>query len=284
MDTKRIGLHIRLKEGLAQVAQEALNFNLSHFQFFLTPSPKSAYINIGPERENFLMLKQNHFQSLFLHSSYWINPATGKAAGFAASKGLLRKEQAIAQKLEIPFLVVHGGVAKDHPTTPEDPQAKKAGIQTLAKTLNHLVKQESTVQILLENCAHGNRTIGNDFNDFLALKQELDQPEKIGFCVDLAHAFSYGYQLADTENFVQILSTTIGLDAIKLIHFNDSAELCGSKKDHHALPGHGLIGKDTLKSVVNHPTLAHIPLIIEPPHAHSSKNTLKSLLEEFNTW
>lgn len=273
-----------MKQGLLQVAQEALNFNLDHFQFFLTQSPKSTYLNIEPEREEFLKIKRSHFQTMYLHSSYWINPATGNTTGYEVSKGLLRKEQGLAQKLEIPFLVLHGGVAKDHPATLDDPYAKKSGIFTLAKLLNHLLKHESTVQFLLENCAHGNRTIGNDFDDFMALKQELIHPEKVGFCVDLAHAFAYGYQLNNTENFIQTLNTTIGLDAIKLIHFNDSAELCASKKDQHTLPGHGLIGKDTLNAIVDHPALAHIPLIIEPPHAHSSKIALKSLFEELSNW
>ncbi len=284
MDIERIGLHIHLKQGLLAVAQEALNLNLRRFQISLTKSSKSAYLNIEPEREDFLKIKRDNFQSLYLHSSYWINPATGNPTGYEVSKGLLKKEQSLAQKLEIPFLVLHGGVAKDHPTTQDDPMAKKPGIHTLAKLLNHLSKGEPGVQFLLENCAHGNRTIGNDFNDYFALKQELDYPEQVGFCVDLAHAFAYGYQLTDTENFIQMLDTTIGIDSIKLIHFNDSAELCSSKKDQHSLPGHGLIGKDTLNAIVTHPKLAHIPLIIEPPHTHSGKTVIKSLIEELSTW
>lgn len=284
LDIKRVGLHIRTKQGLTQVAQEALNFNLAHFQFFLTPSPKSSYLKIEPELEDFLKIKRNNFQELYVHSSYWINPASGSPTGYGASRGLLKKELRLAQKLEIPYLIVHAGVAKDHPTTPNDPYAKKAGIQSLARMLNHLLKKETTVQILIENCAHGNRSIGNDFNDFITLKQNLEHPEKIGFCIDLAHAFAYGYQLANTKKFISTLESTIGLKSIKLIHFNDSAEPCASKKDHHALPGHGIIGKQALKAFIQHPTLNTIPLIIEPPHTHSSKSALKSLFDELTTW
>ncbi len=285
LDTKRIGLHIRITQGLLQMAQEALAFNLGHFQFFLTcPRKKSSYLSIDAEREVFLQLKKQHFSTLFLHSSYWVNPATGNPTGFIVSKGLLKKELRLAEKLEIPYLVVHAGVAKDHPTTPDDPYAKKAGIQSLAKMLNALLKVETNAQILLENCAHGNRTIGNDFQDFVTLKQLLDYPEKIGFCVDFAHAFSYGYPLDNAEDFIKTLSSTIGLENIKLIHFNDSQEACGSKKDQHALPGQGLIGKKSLKALINHPALAHLPLIIEPPHTTSNNQTLTTLFEELTTW
>lgn len=284
MNLNRIGIHLRIKQGLLQLAQEAINLNLQHFQFFLAPTTKSNHINIEPEREAFLKIKHEHFSMLYLHSSYWINPASGNVTGYEVSKGLLKKELRLAQKLEIPYLVLHGGVAKDHPISPDDPYAKKAGIYALAKMLNHLLKQDPNVQFLLENCAHGNRTVGNDFADFAALKQELIHPEKIGFCVDFAHAFAYGYQLADTTNFVTMLQQTIGLDAIKLIHFNDSAEPCGSKKDQHTLPGQGLIGKETLKALVEHPELNSIPLIIEPPHTQSSKISLKSLFEDLSTW
>lgn len=284
MNIDRIGLHIRLKQGLLQVAQEALNFNLNHFQFFLTKSTNSNHFNIEPEREDFLKIKRERFKTLYLHSSYWINPATGNTSSYEASKGLLRKELRLAQKLEIPFLVLHGGVAKEHQISPQDPYAKNAGIHTLAKMLNTLLKYESSVQFLLENCAHGNRTIGNDFKDFVALKQELNHPEKIGFCIDFAHAFAYGYQLTNAQNFIQTIDEIIGLNSIKLIHLNDSAEACGSKKDQHTLPGHGLIGKDNLKALINYPKLAGIPLILEPPYTQSSKTILKSLFEELKTW
>lgn len=284
MNLNRIGLHLRIKQGLLQIAQEALLFNLKYVQFFLTPTTNSNHVNVEPEREAFLKIRREQFTTVYLHSSYWINPASGNATGYGVSKSLLKKELKLAQKLEIPFIVLHGGVAKDHPTSPDDPFAKKAGIHALAKMLNHLSKQETTVQFLLENCAHGNRTIGNDFNDFIALKQELTHPEKIGFCVDLAHAFAYGYELSNQQEFIETLQKTIGLDAIKLIHFNDSAEACGSKKDQHTLPGTGLIGKEALKRLVEHPALANVPLIIEPPHTQSSKAVLKSLFEDLNTW
>ena len=140
-----------------------------------------------------------------------------------------------------------------------------SGIQSVATMLNTLLKKEDSVQILLENTAHGNRCVGSDINDFVLIKDLLEHPEKVKYCLDFAHAYAYGYDLSDTTAFTNFLDSTIGLANIKLIHLNDSAEICASKKDKHALPGLGQIGKETIQKLINHPSFKEIPKIIEAP-------------------
>ena len=142
------------------------------------------------------------------------------------------------------------------------------GIDALAIALNHLFKQERDIILVLENSCHGNLAVGSDIIDFKLLLEKIDKPERINFCIDTAHAYSFGYNIADSaeqEKFIQLLDTTIGIDRIKLIHLNDTLEQLGSRIDRHAIIGEGVIGKDALYHFAMHPQLCHIPLLLELP-------------------
>lgn len=280
---QNIGLHLRINTTLSEVVEQALAYGLSSFQFFLIQQKTEKYLSLSSkEKEDFLKIRRSHLGNLYIHSSYWINPATNNKDTFAISKMLLNKEIKFAQSLEVEYLVLHAGSAKGYKPTKDDPDGKQQGITTLAKMLNSILKKDSGVQILLENSAHGKKSIGNDLNDFSSLLQELDYPEKIGFCLDTAHAFSYGYDLAPINEFIQVLDKTLGLDKIKLIHFNDSQDAHGSMQDRHAFPGQGTIGKKILQPFIRHPQLITIPKIIEGPEWDKAK-TMQAL-EEIYTW
>lgn len=277
------GLHLRLTENLTTLVTEALELGLPTFQFFLNQPKDSSYLKITPtDLANFLHLKKKFRQPLFLHSSYWINPSTGDKIAFDSSKKLLNKEIRLAKKLEIPYIVLHAGSAKKYTEIKTDPFNKHQGIVTLAKMLNAVLKSETDIQILLENTAHGNKTIGSDLNDFVALKNELNAPEKINFCIDTAHAFAYGYDIAQTDQFIDILNTTMGINNIKLVHLNDSKENQGTKRDVHGLPGDWKIGTDALKNFIHHPYIKNLPKIIECPA--SSKHDLERALNNISNW
>jgi deoxyribonuclease IV len=278
-----IGLHLRIKDSLTDLVAEALSLNLATLQFFLVKQQSNHYITLpAKEKAAFLAARATHFKHTFIHSSYWINPASYKKDVFSISRTLLRKELKLAKALEIHNLVLHPGSAKGYPATPNDPQAKQAGIAKLAKMLNTVLKKEDEVKILLENSAHGKRSIGNDLEDFAYLKQLLDFPEKIGFCFDTAHAYSYGYDIHNIPAIIDLMDKTMGLENIKLIHFNDSENTQGSMLDRHAFPGQGTIGSYSLKEFLNHPKLAHLPKIIEGPVA--SKAITQRILADIQSW
>ena len=236
----------------------------------------------GKEKAAFLKERRTNLKDLYIHSSYWINPASSNKETLSISKMLLKKEIRLAQSLEVGYLVLHAGSAKGYKPTKDDPDGKLQGILTLAKMLNSILKKESGIEILLENSAHGKKSIGNDLHDFAILQQELDYPEKVGFCLDTAHAFSYGYDLTALDEFVSLVDKTLGLNKVKLIHFNDSQDAHGSMQDRHAFPGHGTMGKKILQPFLHHPQLASIPKIIEGPEWDVQKTM--DALEDIWSW
>ena len=271
-----LGLHLKLNPDLHSIIQTAQNYKINTFQFFLTKEQNGKYLKLEHKDLKNFLIKRKEFNNLYIHSSYWINLSSGKKIGYQTSQNLLKKEIEFAKKLNIDSIVLHPGSASKFKSTPQDPICKLKGIDCLTKALNQILKKENTIKILLENTAHGNRTIGSNLNDFKLIRERLDFPEKVKFCIDFAHAFSYGYDIENTDSFIKLLDKTMGLENINLIHLNDSVEKKGSKKDKHEIPGNGLIGEKALKNLVKNPKLMNIPIILELPNI-TEKETMFSL-------
>ena len=64
---------------------------------------------------------------------------------------------------------------------------------------------------------------------------------------------------------VVTLDREIGLDRLALIHANDSARPCGSRRDRHANIGGGHIGLEGFRQLLVQPTFRQVPWILETP-------------------
>lgn len=276
-----VGMHLPFKHGLMYLVDQAIDLQLSYFQFFLTN--KDRYVHITNADIRYFLKFRDRFSSLYIHSSYWINPATGIQKNLVVSKRLMLKEIATAQQLEVPYIVLHAGTAKGYQGSPAS-IARSLGIDTIARFFNAILKTNPGVTFLFENTANDGNAIGSNLEDFRLLKTKIDYPEKIGFCLDTAHAFSYGYELTQPSAFIEHIDINIGLSSLKLIHLNDSSETIGRKHDQHALPGQGNIGLYILKALATHPYLIHVPKIIEYPALIHSKNDTLFRLTQLNQY
>jgi deoxyribonuclease-4 len=254
----RLGVHIRMNASLYDVIARADSLELPFFQCFFVSQESSRLIQpTSDEVRAFLKERRSRYDDLFCHASYWVNLASLGNNGYPQ----LRREIVLAKRLEFTHIVLHAGTAKGAVD-------KSEGIDALAIALNNLFKRERDITILLENTCHANLAIGSDILDFKQLLEKLDKPERIGFCIDTAHAHSFGYNIADSSGhdaFIDFLDATIGIDRIKLIHLNDTVELLGSRIDRHGIVGQGRIGTDALKAFVLHQKLQNIPLLMELP-------------------
>ncbi|MFH1461834.1 MAG: deoxyribonuclease IV [bacterium] len=275
-ETSLLGLHLKLQNNLYSLISEAQNYKIKIFQFFLTREQTGKYLKLdNKDVKSFLKLR-TEFKELYIHSSYWVNLASSKRIGHQTSQRILKKEIELAKKLHANYLVLHPGSASKFKNIPQDPNWKLKGIENLTAALNKIMRKEWRIRILLENTAHANRTIGSNLDDFRLIRERLEFPEKIMFCLDLAHAFSYGYDIEKTDDFIDFVDKTMGIKNIKLIHLNDSIEKKGSKIDKHESPGNGLIGDKTLKALIQSPKFKNTPIILELPNL-SSQNTLFSI-------
>lgn len=270
----RIGIHIRLTSTIADVIEKAIRLDLPLFQTFAVTDQGHVIKLEQHEIDSYLELRRQHFKNLYLHSSYWVNLSRDNLRSYKT----FMKELNLAQKLEFTHFILHPGAA-------ETKNKKETGILTLVKNLNTALANNPPLTILLENTAHGGRSIGSNLEDFKILLNEIKYPEKIQFCIDTSHAYAYGYDLANPEglqHFIETLKTTVTLQKIALIHLNDTTENLGAKIDKHHEPGHGLIGKVSLKNFIQHPDLKQIPIIMELPKSEEADEI--KIIQEVENW
>jgi deoxyribonuclease-4 len=238
-------------------ASEAIRLGIPIFQCFLTNQLHHKLIKVDTRTVTSLQELHPSLRTIYIHGSYWINLAGLQERGNRA----LFKEISLAKRLGCSHLILHPGSAVGiHNHTDR--------INALAQILNSITTDEPEMNFILENTCHGNSSVGSNLEDFYHLKQKLERPKQITFCIDTAHAHAYGYDLVDPEKqngFIELIDQTIGLENVKLIHLNDAAHEQGSRIDKHAAIGNGCIGEDALKTFALDPRLSSIPLILELP-------------------
>lgn len=273
---RKVGLHIRLDKTIFEAAEKAFQLEMPFFQCFFIQQKTNHFITLTDEE--FSYFKEHwrpRFEQIYVHATYWINLA---AAHAPRSFHIIKHELHLAQKLGFTHLILHPGSAARC-------KNKKQGLDNLAKALNKVLAESCDVIITLENTAHGGLSLGGEPEDFKILLEKIDKPEKIAFCIDTAHAYSYGYNLAhekEQDAYLDLLQDAIGLSSIAVLHINDTKDIVGSKLDRHAIPGQGNIGTNALQRFINHASLKKIPIILELPPILQEEE--KVVLDMIRTW
>jgi deoxyribonuclease-4 len=108
--------------------------------------------------------------------------------------------------------------------------------------------------------------IGGRFEELKAIMDGVGSND-IGVCLDTCHVHDGGYDIVnDLDGVLAEFDRVIGLNKLKALHLNDSKNPYASHKDRHELLGEGSLGVETFRSVVNHPVLKKLPMILETPN------------------
>lgn len=270
-----IGLHLQINTTLQDLVAQADEMNLRIFQCFLARKDSGELLSFTKQDiAAFAALRAERFGHLYMHSSYWVNLADTTRRYHP----LLERELSLAKQLGFTHIVLHAGSYRGA-------RNKDVAFDALAFTVDKLLTNEQGLTIVLENTAHGGKAVGGDLRDMRTLLKLLGHPEQLRFCIDTGHAHLFGYQIATDEGqdqFITLVEQSVGWKNVALIHLNDTKELCGSKIDHHFSVGNGQIGDAALRRFILHPTIAHIPAIMEVPML--SQQEQKDLLEKVRGW
>ncbi|MCX5668859.1 MAG: deoxyribonuclease IV [Candidatus Omnitrophica bacterium] len=219
---------------------------------------------IAPEdiREFIVRRKKYKINPVFIHISYLINLASPDPRLYHGSIQAYIEDMREAEKLGADYIVTHMG---SHKETSED-----AGIKRLIEALNKILEQTkgSKVGILLENTSGSGSWLGYRFYHQHKIIKGVKEKSRLGLCLDTAHAYLAGYNLATKEgleNLIDEIDDLAGAKLIKLIHLNDAAGELGCHHDRHDHIGLGHIGMAGMKRIINHPKFKNIPMILETP-------------------
>ena len=228
-------------------------------------------------------VQEGNFRCVFGHTGYLINLGAPASANRDHSIKSLVQEIEFADKLGLPFLVMHPGA---HLGTGEKP-----AFSQIVSGLNDAfaATRKSKVRIALENTAGQGTCLGAKVEHLAEIFDTVDKPERLGICLDTAHMFAAGYDIRTRkgwETFMKQVNSLVGLDQILAFHLNDSKTDLGSRVDRHAHIGEGKIGREAFRHIVNDARFKNHPACLETPKEEDLKEdvmnltTLRSLLKK----
>ncbi len=256
-----IGCHLSTAKGFLAMGRDALSIGANTFQFF-TRNPRGGQAKAidQADLDAFLALAAEHqFVQLLAHAPYTLNPCsadenTRRFALEAMLDDLVRMER------------LPGNFYNFHPGSHVG-QGEDAGIELIVAQLNAVLTPELTTTVLLETMAGKGSEVGRTFEELRRILDGVVLHEKMGVCLDTCHVNDAGYDIVnDLDGVLETFDRVVGLDRLRAIHLNDSMNPLGARKDRHERIGHGHLGLEAITRIINHPTLRHLPFLLETPN------------------
>ncbi|WP_298472828.1 deoxyribonuclease IV [uncultured Psychrobacillus sp.] len=280
-----LGSHVSMsgKEMLLASSKEAASYGANTFMIY-TGAPQNTRrkpideLNI---EAGLAHMKENGINNIVVHAPYIINLGnTTKPETFALGVDFLQKEVERTAAIGATQIVLHPGA---HVGAGAD-----AGIQKIIEGLNEVLSSDYPVQIALETMAGKGSECGKTFEELAQIFDGVKNNERLSVCMDTCHIHDAGYDVVnDFDGVLNHFDHLVGIDRLKVLHINDSKNICGAAKDRHENIGFGEIGFDALQYVVHHPQLINIPKILETPFvgvdAKSKKAPYKMEIEMLRT-
>ena len=206
------------------------------------------------------------------HDSYLINLASPDQVLRARSLDSFLSELRRCEALGLNYLVSHPGNFMDD---------REAGIARNAESITAALEQvPGKTMVLMETTAGSGTAIGSTFEEMAKLISLVPTAHRrrVGVCIDTAHIFAAGYDIAtDYDEVMQRFDDVIGLRRLRMMHLNDSKAPLGSRRDRHELIGEGAIGEGAFRRIMNDPRLARVAKVIETPKLEPDVTDAKML-------
>ena len=266
----RFGAHLSVAGGVFNALIEARRLKCDTVQVFVKNQRQWRAPPLMPDviqrwREE---LAASDTPPVVAHASYLINLGSGDDALHAKSRDAFAEELLRCDTLDIPYLVVHPGAAGE--------QQRETSIARVAVALNAIFKKHPDLRCmpLLETTAGQGTTLGRTFAELGAIIRQLDEPERVGVCVDTCHVFAAGYDIRDSKAYEQMMAEAkreVSLGRIRCWHLNDSKGELAKHLDRHEHIGHGRIGDAGFRNVLADERFVGVPMILETPKGEDER-------------
>jgi deoxyribonuclease-4 len=285
-----LGAHMSISGGLYRAPLKGREAGCQAIQIFTRNRNRWRIKELSPKEIGLFhkACEETSIPVVAAHSSYLINLASTRHHVFEKSVHALVQELERAERLEIPYLVMHPGAHLGG--------GEKKGLVRIAGALNGVLERTSDyrVKILLETTAGQGTSLGYRLEHLAEILEMTESRDRLGICLDTCHAFAAGYDFRTVKAYRQFLKEfdrILGLDLLRLLHINDSKNGLGSRVDRHEHPGAGCIGLRAFSFFLNDPKLAHLPFLLETPKGKNKDgldwdrvnlNILRNLIKKAN--
>jgi len=261
----KIGVHVSIAGKIYNSVERAQKLGCNTMQIF-SRSPRQWRKSSLSEEDTEIFkkkVKKAKINPVVIHIPYILNLASARRGFHKITIREFIADLIEADSLGADYLVTHMGSYKG--TT------EVGGLLRVVNALNKILKETKDVKtlVLLENTSGSGHWLGHNFSHIRFIIERLNTPERIGLCLDTAHAWAAGYKISSAvglNSLLREIEQEVGLSRLKVIHLNDTQEELGSKIDHHCDIGEGKIGKKGFGFILNHPKLKELPFILETPN------------------
>ena len=286
----RLGAHLPLGGGMVKAVERAREIGAEALQIW-GDNPTAWRRRSAPpaEQERFReLLRAYDIGPIAIHAPYLVNLAGPEPRVFERSVQMLSSELLTAPGFLGRYVNVHIGSHRG--------SGVEAGVARLVEGLGLVLARAeegaaapdgeaappdadtadaadaAPPMIVLENASGSGFGLGVTVAELAAIADAAEASglprDRIGFCLDTAHAWGAGIDVgtpAVADAFLADFDARIGLDRLVMVHLNDSRSELGSGLDRHEHLGAGRIGAVGLGHLVRHQALAHATFYIETP-------------------
>ncbi len=260
---KRVGAHVSAAGGVENAPLNAQAIGAKAFALFtknqrqwvakpLTSKSITAFkanletVGIAPEH-------------VLPHDSYLINLGHPEEAGLEKSRHAFIDELERCAQLGLPLLNFHPGAHLRKISEEES-------LNRVAESINIALDKTRGVTAVIENTAGQGSTLGYAFEHLAHIIDRVEDKSRVGVCLDTCHTFVAGYDMRTRETCEQTFAEferIVGFSYLRGMHLNDSKPALGSRVDRHHSLGHGELGLEVFRYIMNDDRFEEIPMVLE---------------------
>ena len=276
----RIGAHTPTTGGMAKRSIEYAQVTGAEVIQVFASSPRMwAMPPAKPDLDEAFKIKASELDiHTYVHAPFLINLGSPTDATYLNSLASTKYSLQRATDINALGVVIHTGSAVDVNFVD---QAWKQIHEGMMPILNAL--DEDSPFLLLEPTAGQGQSLVKKLDDLENYLKALEYHPKVGICLDTCHVFAAGHDIAAKGGMAKTLDLLVeiaGAERLKLIHANDSMDVCGALKDRHQNIGDGHIGVQPFAELLAHPAAAGVPLVLETPGLEEKHTVEVALLKE----
>ncbi len=287
----RLGAHLSAAGGTWRAVEAAAAAGCESLQLFLrAPGRWAAPALAATEPARFRAAAGTAGLSglCFAHAPYLLNLASADPALRARSVGVLVDELQRAGALGLAGVVLHPGSAGDGDRDEAEARCRAAITEAVARAGG------DAAMLLVEGQVGAGGQLGRGPAELARLVEPAlrsaparrgSPRPRVGVCLDSAHLWGAGYDLLQDGwgRVLDELGDHWGLPVPQLLHGNDTAVELGSRRDRHAPPGDGRLGKPFFSRLLAEPRCAELPVVMEIPPGDDNA-IVRKVLARLRRW
>jgi deoxyribonuclease-4 len=260
---KRVGAHVSAAGGVQQAPLNAAEIGAKAFALFTKNQRQWQAAPLKPEQ---IAAFGAHCREkgyapghILPHDSYLINLGNPEPEGLKKSREAFIDEMRRCELLGLAALNFHPGNHKNL-------TGETGCLDLIAESVNLALEATGGVTAVVENTSGQGSSVGYRFEHIAYLIGRVRDKNRIGVCLDTAHAFASGYDLRTRDAYEKTMAEferVVGFRFLKAMHLNDSKAAFASRVDRHHNLGKGELGLEPFRLIMNDPRLEEIPLILE---------------------